>query len=698
MHKPVDRPESLGFPRSNPPLFHWNADRLWRPLRASAVWIFGILTGCVLMALLAFLLTRPAYLAEASIRIDTSAQRVVGTEENASPMQGSDTERQLQTTLVVARSMPVLEAVIHDLKLDQDDAFLRAMQIEPATDKAARHAQIVDLLQTGRVTEILPNTRVAVIGFTAPEPQLAARVANSLADNLLRYDLAQRAEQSASARRYLEGELARLRGGLVESETRANAYARQAAIIGMPGGTDLVSGGTLTSETLVQVNAQLAQATAQRIRAQADWAAVANMPALSIPQVNGNAAVQSLLGQQVEAQAQLQAASARHGPLHPEVRQLQAQADTLSRELANVSGAIKRGLRAPLASAVRDENQLQARLAALRGARLTEQDRGVALSMLEREANTRREQYEALLARLNQLDAEAGAQVSNLALIDRAVPPDNPVRPSLLLFLAIGLGVGAVLALLFVVLRELFNAPIRTAGDVTTQLGLPVLASVPQLRDKPQTQACFSEVVASLQFATPAGFPSSIAITSPTVGDGKSCCTFALARALGAAGQRVLVIDGDLRRPGQNRLFGVPNGLGLADFLAGEAALADAVATTSLANVSLLSVGAVQGDPGALLASPRLRDLIAEAEAQFDVVLIDAPPLIGLGDPLLLASVAERQLLVLRAEATRAAEAQAAVMRMAQMGMMPLGAILTFYRPTRAEHRAYTAYRLCPAE
>ena len=684
MHSPVSPP-------SNPPLFDLNADRLWRPLRSAAPWMVGCMALCLLAALAAYWLIRPTYVADAKIRIDTNAQKVVGTEESAPQTQGSEADRQLQTTLIMAGSLAVREGVMRALQLDQNDAFLRAMRIEPEPTPAARRAQILDLLQQRQTAVILPNTRIASVGFAAPDAALSARVANSFADQLIHYDLEQRSAQSASARRYLEGELARLRDELTQSENRANAYARQAAIIGTAGDP---SAATLTSAALVQVNAQAADAAARRITAQADWAAVADMPALAVPQVNGNAAVQSLLSQQAAAQAALDAAMARYGPRHPDVRQLQAQSDALTAELATVSGAIKRGLRAPLDSALRDEQQLQTRLAALRGARLSEQDRGVTLAILMREAETLRNQYDALLARLNQLDAEAGAQVSNLALLDRAEVPDEPAQPSLPMFLAIGVAIGVVLAVLIVLLRELLLRRIRTRSDVVANLGLPVLASVPRAADTLQMRASYGELLAAIQHG---GLPASIAITSPTVGDGKSTTAHALARAAGASGKRVLVVDGDMRRPGQHNLFGIANARGLADVLGGEASLRDCVVSTSNANVSLLPAGVALADPAALLASPRLGVIIAEAEEQFDLVVIDTPPLIGLGDPLLLCSAAQRQVMVVRAEATATGKAQAALGRLAQSGTVPMGAILTFYRPSRAEVRSYTAYAHCPA-
>lgn len=292
------------------------------------------------------------------------------------------------------------------------------------------------------------------------------------------------------------------------------------------------------------------------------------------------------------------------------------------------------------------------------------------------------------------MDAEAGAQVSNLALLDRAEVPDEPAQPSLPMFLAIGVAIGVVLAVLIVLLRELLLRRIRTRSDVVANLGLPVLASVPRAADTLQMRASYGELLAAIQHG---GLPASIAITSPTVGDGKSTTAHALARAVGASGKRVLVVDGDMRRPGQHSLFAIANARGLADVLRGEAALGDCVVSTSRPNVSLLSAGMTPTDPTALLASPRLDAIIAEAEEQCDLVVIDTPPLIGLGDPLLLCRAAQRQAMVVRAEVTAIGDAQAAIARLAQSGVVPMGVILTFYRPSRAEVRSYTAYAHCPA-
>lgn len=691
MHSTVDPAPQLAV---NPPLFDVDFERIWVPVRRSLVPMTAIMGICIVAALLTFLLIRPSYRAETKMRIESTAQKVVGTEDSNTSLQAADIDRQMETTLLMARSMPVAEAVMRSLQLNRDAQFVEQMHAKPPEVVAVRRQMILALLEKGLSATIVPNTRVATIAFSSPDPALSAKVANSFAENLVRYDLQQRASQSDYAREFLEGELAKIRVRLSDSERRANDYARAAAIIVVPTKDTTQTAATLTSDLLNQVNQQLAEAGQRRIRAQADWNAIAPLPPLSIPSVVGNAAIQSLVSQSNDTQARLMSASARHGPEHPEVRQLTAQTAELKRSLSSLAEGIKSGLRTPLDSAIRDEAELKEKLANLRSVRLSEQDRNVNLAILQREAETNRNQYDALLARLNQLNAEAGVQVSNLSIFDRAVVPQKPYFPSLTLFLVAGIILGAVLALLFLLIRELLFARVRSPADVIARLQLPVLASIPFVKDGVDEQllGLYSETLAALQVSTDHGLPRTLLLTSAGIGDGKSTSIDALAQSLSASGKSVLIIDGDLRRPVQHRRFGVTGETGLTNVLAGQASFDETVQTTLHPGISVLPAGSPPPQPAALLSSPNLARLIDEAKAKFDIVLIDSPPVIGFGDPLLLAVQAELVVFVIRADISRPTRIRTAVDKLANQGSRPLGAILTFYRPTATEEYDYALY------
>ncbi|WP_033927417.1 GumC family protein [Sphingomonas sp. 35-24ZXX] len=678
----------------NSPLFDIDFERIWVPVRRSLLPMTAIMGVCIAAAVLAFLLIRPSYRAEAKMRIESSAQKIVGTEDANTPVLNADIDRQMETTLLMARSMPVAEAVMRSLRLNRDQSFTTQMNAKPAQDVADRRKMVLALLDKGLSAAIVPNTRVATIGFSSPDPVLSATIANSFAENLVRFDLQQRAGQSDYAREFLEGELAKIRVRLSNSERSANDYARNAAIIVVPTKDTTQTGATLTSDVLNQVNQQLAEAGQRRIRAQADWNAIAEREPLSIPSVVGNAAIQSLISQTNEAQARLMSASARHGPEHPEVRQLTAQSTALQRSLSSLAAGIKSGLRTPLDSAIRDEAELKAKLANLRSVRLSEQDRNVDLAILQREAETNRNQYDALLARLNQLNAEAGVQVSNLSIFDRAAVPQKPYFPSLPLFLVAGIILGTILALVFLLVRELLFARVRSPSDVVARLQLPVLASIPFVKDGVDDRLLgpYSEAIAALQVSTDHGLPRTLLLTSAGIGDGKSTSIDALAQSLSASGKSVLIIDGDLRRPVQHLRFGLTGETGLTNVLAGQATFAETVQTTSYAGISLLPAGSPPPQPAALLSSPNLAQLIDEAKSKFDIVLIDSAPMIGFGDPLLLAAQAEIVVFVIHADTSRPARIRTAVDKLANQGSRPLGAILTFYRPTTVEKYDYALY------
>lgn len=686
------------------PLFKFELDRITQPILRSWRWIVGIIAACLLVAVLAFLLTKPRYLGEATVRIDANAQRVVMTQDEVGDESTRDAERFLATTLVMARSASVREAVLRELRLTSNDDFFEAMDIKVAPGATAedRRKITLDALSDGMSAELVGGTRIAAIGFSSPDAELSARLANSFARNLIRLDLQQRSGQSDFARSFLEGELGKLRTDLRGSENEANDYARGAAIVTLNrGATAEGPSATLTSEALARVNEQLSAATAKRIAAESDWNAIAGRDPTSIPEVISNSAVQQVVSQLTSVQAELDGARARHGDLHPEVRALEAKRDDLQTSLARLSGNIKRGLRTSYDSARSEEQKLRARLGELRGEQLTEQDRSVNLSILERETATKREQYDSLLDRYNEITAQAGAQVSNLSLLDPATPPTRPYWPILSLLLAIALAFGIVLAAAFVLARELFFGRLREPEDISRRVGLPLIGAIPaedehfessiEERHSP-LQEGYAEALASLLLASESGLPGSFVITSSASGDGKSTSVFMLAQAIGATGRKVLVIDGDMRRPTQHALFGLENAEGLSTLLTSEREVDTVARASKYQNVSVVTSGPIPPQPAELLSRSRFRVILDQAKANYDTVIIDSPPVIGFADPLLLGGGARDVVLIGRADKTRPAALRAAADKLSGAGTHVVGAILVAYRRSRRSGYNYYAY------
>ncbi|OHC98193.1 MAG: hypothetical protein A2095_11855 [Sphingomonadales bacterium GWF1_63_6] len=204
-----------------------------------------------------------------------------------------------------------------------------------------------------------------------------------------------------------------------------------------------------------------------------------------------------------------------------------------------------------------------------------------------------------------------------------------------------------------------------------------MLGAVPVTGDNPQPPEIFAPIASSLLLASAGGLPRSILVTSAQEGEGKSLTLHALALALGLMGKRVLVIDGDMRRPVQHSLFRLTPARGISEVLTGQASAEETIIDSGVPGVFLLPCGAVPPNPAELLATPALDALLASVRDAYDTVLIDAPPILGLGDTPLLAARVQASLLVVEWGRNHHGGLRAAVERLRQAGGTLIGAILT---------------------
>lgn len=311
--------------------------------------------------------------------------------------------------------------------------------------------------------------------------------------------------------------------------------------------------------------------------------------------------------------------------------------------------------------------------------------RGIQYNILQREVDTNRALYDALLQRYKEIGVAGGVGTTPVTIVDRAQVPGSPYKPNLLLNLLLGLGLGLIVGFLAALALEIINDTIKTREDVRNKLGLACLGGVPKRRGKgsliedlsdmgsPVTEA-YSAILAALRFSTGTGAPKMLLISSSRPAEGKSSTAFALAQNYARGGARVLLIDADLRRPA----FKTPKrDQGLSKLLTEESAIADHLMTTEQENLWLLPSGPIPPNPADLLATPRIKLILAEAASQFDHVIIDGPPALGLADATLLAAAARNVVLVVESGKTRTRAAREAIERIQEAGANILGATLT---------------------
>jgi capsular exopolysaccharide synthesis family protein len=402
----------------------------------------------------------------------------------------------------------------------------------------------------------------------------------------------------------------------------------------------------------------------------------------------------ALQGQLAQLQAEYQQKRTFMKPDHPEMVSLKSQIDELSRQIgrqaAQVSSGRSNSLLAEYRGALSAENALQARVSQLKGAVLNLRGRSIQYTILQREVDTNRALYDALLQRYKQIGVAGGVGTAPVSIVDRADVPRAPFKPNLFLNLILGLIGGVVAGVGGAIALEFINDTIKSRQDVRKKLQLPCLGVIPRspakdsflddLKD-PTTivSDAYSAVVAALGFSTESGMPKVILLTSTRAGEGKSSSALALAQNFARRGKAVLLIDADLRKPA----FKTPSdALGLSKLLTTEGTVDDHVIETQHTNLWLLPSGPVPPNPADLLSTGRIRKIISDASNRFEFVVIDGPPTLGLADAPLLAAAATNVVFVIESGRTRTGAAIEALNRLEATSTHVLGALLTKARET----------------
>lgn len=689
------------------PMFELDFSRLIYSVRRNVWWIGAIIIGALACGIVATLLMTPRYIATSRVLIEQQADQIIENKDVSPAAAYQDADRFLQTQVDVIRSRTLAAKVVDEGGYAQEPAFFEAVGVQMPGEadldyryrgaeglKRLRRDTAVEALQRNLSVALPNDSRLVTIGFSGSSPGYTAKVANLVAESYISSNLARKFDSSSYARDYLSQQLEQARIRLEQSERDLNQYSRAAGLVRVQGqgqNADKEATLSVTNDTLVQVNGAASQATAERIAAEDRWSSIKGSAVMTIPQVLENPAVQGLIRQRSEVETQLAQEASRHLGGHPAVTALQAQIARLNAQIEAIGKSIKSSVYLEYEAARDKESSLQRQVRDLRSAALSEQDRGVQYNILKRVAETNRSLYDTLLARYNELNATAGAASNNVSLVDQAEVPRIPASPKLVLNLALALLTGILFAGIFVFVREHFDDAIRAPEDVERKLAVPLLGLVPQIsqgnvRDeledpKSSVSEAYNSLIANLRYAGTDGFPKILTVTSSRAGEGKSTTSIAIAERLAVLGRRVLLIDGDLRRPTVHKLLDLPKTPGLTAVLTGEAAVQDVLVGTAIPNLHAVTALPTPVNPSILLGNGRLEGLLAYCRSRFDQVIIDSPPMLGLSDAASLSVAADATLLVVDASQGQRGSIKSTLRRLHLVRAPVVGALLTKFDP-----------------
>jgi succinoglycan biosynthesis transport protein ExoP len=576
----------------------------------------------------------------------------------------------------------------------------------PGAGETVAQAEAIDRFLSHLTVSPVRNSRLVDVKFRSPDPQLAANIANSLARNYIEQNLELRLQSSKEATDWLAQQLAEQRRQVEASERALQEYRERNDAVSLEDRQNIVV------QKLADLNAAVTRARTERIQKEAAYnqirAVQNNRAALdTLPAIVSNTFIQNQKAELAELQRQQAQMSERLGPKHPDMLKITLAIEAAQARIDAEIAKVVESLRNDYQQALAQERELAAALDQQKREALDLNRKGIEYGVLARDAAANRQVFESLMQRMKETGVSSELRTSNIRIVDEAEVPRQPALPRRRLNLLLSMAIGSMFAVGLAFVLEYLDNRIKNPDEIKQHLGLPFLGLVPNLeasargtksgnngRDAwlindsmpPNFVESFRALRTNLLFSSASEGSRSIVVTSTGPGEGKSLVASNLAVALAMTGERVLLLDADMRKPRVHEIFGKPQVPGLSNVLVGTAKASESVHRTNVATLWVMPSGEHPPNPPELLGSKRCKDLLASLGEHFDWVIIDTPPVMAVTDAAVIAHRATGVLFVVGAEMTARGAAQRAVEQLEHAKAKFLGALLN---RVDLEHQAY---------
>ncbi|MBM4373479.1 MAG: polysaccharide biosynthesis tyrosine autokinase [Deltaproteobacteria bacterium] len=678
------------------------------------------------------------YQAEATVMFDPRPPKPLGHRVETIVDLGTDNywgnQEYYETQYHIIKSRRISLMVVNELGLHNDLAFLQNTPSggsPKGTSAKVSPERAADELR-GRI-EVQPvrDSRLATVKLKDANPDRAQRILSALIDSYVNQNLENALENTSTASDWLRNQLDTLNGDLKTSEEALHSYKKQNDILSVA----FDDKSSMLSDEMKAVNAELTRVKALLQEASARKAVLDSVPEndprlIQSSELMKSAVLTSLRAQFEQASSERDALlGAGKGKNHHEVR-------ASERRVRSAEAAIQKEIQNIKRSVARDLEVLGKQAGGLQGMLNKSKDQAHSLNQLEIEFNRLRRNkenteklYSLVLERTKEADLAQMMRVNNISVVDRPLQPRSPVSPKVPLNLAAGIFGGLLLGIAAAFIRGLMDRTVKVPDDLEEEFGLTFLGLLPQVasglfgsggykygyakrkrrrgqpvkegkpelivHDQPTSNVAEASraIRTNLMFMAPDNPHQVLLVTSPGPSEGKTTVACSISVAMAQTGQRVLLVDCDLRRPRIHRVFDRGSESGVSTALLG-GSLDEAITPTPVPNLYVLPAGPIPPNPAELLHTEKFRQLIAELRGRYDRVIIDSPPVVAVTDPTILSTLVDGTVLVVRAFKTRKELARHALRSIQDVGGKLVGGVLNAVDFSKIEYKySYYYYR-----
>lgn len=614
--------------------------------------------------------TPPSYRASAIVQIERDGTQIVTFGQTSQAVGSFDTDKDpfFRTRYELLKSRLIAKKVIDELNLysslvpvQEEKTFsLSSLKSifgsdESTVQKTPERIDYPSIFLHNLLVQPIGGTHLVEVFYEAPSAEEAKNIVSSLINNFIKGQIETKSETGQYAKEFLSQQLAESRKRLRNSEEALVKYANDKGILGVD------DKQTRHVKKLENLDAALVKAEIDRIEAESLYQQMKKVGSVSA--VLTNPVVGSLKGRLVQLEGDYQEMLKTFKPNYPDMVRLKQQINNVRGKLQKEMVNIQRSMRSDFLAAKRQEDKIRTELSHFNRKMYDLQNSSVDYNTLKREVNTNGKLYNNLLQRLDEVNVASAVNTSNISIIEPAIVPFSKYRPRPKLNIIIGLFSGLLLGLGLAFLRDALDHTIKSPEELERFSGLPVLGMIPRV-----AKASLKKNLGMVTIKSPQSFISEayrvtstnirfmvnsaqskpvLLITSAQANQGKSTTATNIAISYAQMGLKVLLVDADIRSSSLHQNLKISNKFGLTHYLKGEIDLVGITQPVkNIPGLYAITSGAYSPDPISLLSHERMSYLTTQGASIFDYVIIDAPPVEGFADALILSSLATSTIIV----------------------------------------------------